>query len=306
MSAPSNEPGILTLLEATRCDPPLHRLRFSNADIDVIARKFAVPTSKRTALHECLEGAALIYEGQLRGPAQNPDFASAKAYLSRIRERLDQLVKLTEPLEMFVPNGLDIGKPNRFAHLGISDAEAFASGIHHLIAPFIGSISSDWLIMDGQSIIAVRDWRRENLQTVNSIIATLATMIDRPAPKKPRADGLLPLKMFAVCLGYFWVRDLGREIAITRTIVETKKPDDRATKNVSPFSNFCVTCFRHVGEGEEPNLRTPIEAARAHVLKAIEIQQASADGDNELAIRLLREWKDRIPIAIPFDFVPSS
>jgi hypothetical protein len=112
--------------------------------------------------------------------------------------------------------------------------------------------------------------------------------------------------MFALCLAYFWTNDIERDIAITRASVETNNPDERATKNVSLFGDFCVMCYRQLGDGDEPNLRTPIEAARAHILKEREIRQAYASKDFERLEKLLRNWKDRIPLAAPFDFVPSG
>jgi hypothetical protein len=306
MNEPANEAGILTLLDAARCDPPLRTLRFSIATIDAITGKFDIPASKREALRLCLEGAALVYEGQLRGPALTPDIALAKSHLASIRDHLDQLVALTEPIEIFGPDGLHIGRADRFKRLGMPDAVAYANGLQFLIAPFVRSMSSGWMTHDGHSIVELREWRQKSLQTVNSITAILSKMIDQPTPRPQRADRLLPLKMFALCLAYFWTNELRRDVSITRETVETKNKREIATKNVSAFADFCVMCYRQLGDGDEPNLRTPIEAARAHILKEREIRQAYASKDFERLEDLLRNWKDRIPLAAPFDFVPSG
>lgn len=58
MNEPANEQGILTLLEAARHDPPLHRLRYFEAFIEKLLSDYEFNLGMKTDLWSMSEGEA--------------------------------------------------------------------------------------------------------------------------------------------------------------------------------------------------------------------------------------------------------
>jgi hypothetical protein len=306
MSDSNVPPKLPSLIESAQMRAPTKLFLYTDVDIDKLCMDFSIARMKRDKLYECLEGAAEVYKLSWQDPSNVFDADAAKNWVTPICDGLEKLLEMSSPLTMFTREGLAVGCYDRFEHIGIKNAVAFSTALLHLMGPYLKKPRDGWFDLGGISIVELAEWRERHGEQIFAQIKAIRAGVSVPLPTPRRKDKKLPLKMWTLCLARFWQHVLTRKVAITRLSGIDIGATRKNTINVSEFSRFCTACFKAIDRTHAPDLRTPIEAVRKHLDYETQVLAAWDARDLERYSALIRDWKDRIPLALPFDFVRST
>lgn len=272
MSAPPNEPGMLTLLEAARCDPPLYKLTLSAEFIDHICREYfsefsTIDPSFREDLWNALEGANALYVRIETTGILSANIAGAQHFLRGLKKLLEPIRTL--PPAEFASFGLAmitlIQNDTRSGSLELLDARRLSEELH-----------------DGNRL----------RQRVDESVILIDSCLRVTAPDTLPERRNWAIRAWCILAMNFWVS----RAKLKPTLTKLSEPGGVRIK--SPLGKFSEECLSEIGIDAKYELRSAFAFAKKQLANDARLNKLIFDGDMAAATNLLAKWKDRFPVTI--------
>ncbi|MFZ5618834.1 MAG: hypothetical protein ACOZAA_16085 [Pseudomonadota bacterium] len=277
MIEPPIEPAILTFLEAARRDPPLHRLRYSEAFIEKLLFEYEIRLDLKADLWDTLEGAA-------HNICTLPPSAFAEVDAKKARKKVREVAALARRLIGTLSELTINPEPH-----GDSESGSFVeTETQNTVRRAVWALTHAQMTHGHSQLPFRRDafpFSTKELRSGLTQLSEIASALsESPYARGSGPNKLMPLKVYTLTILHFWRfradkgysrshethRDSSIRNSRNETTINSKRTD---------FVPFLKACLNEIGERPaDRSLQTAIESAVGQLEgRSDEIPLATAD-----------------------------